>query len=174
MPTVIDALISRQDAILSYLRGQHEISLALELEANFKKLLIIACGSYFEAELINCLEMYADKNAEQRLFALIRNKALKRQYHTMFDWDEGRNANKFLSMFGMEFKESVAREIRDTEVCQKAMIDFLALGAERNVLAHGNLAALGVDKTLEEIKKMYASASHFVSFLQAKFPVSTE
>jgi hypothetical protein len=171
MATVIDGLIQRQEAILSYLKEHGELSLALEFEGNFKKLFVMACGSFFENELIAWLENYAAQNSELRLSALIKNKALKRQYFTMFDFDEGRNANKFLSLFGSEFKDTVSVEIRASEIHTRAMKDFLTLGAERNLLAHANLAAMTIDRTLDELKQMYLRALSFVSLLQSKFPL---
>jgi hypothetical protein len=171
MATVIDGLIERHEQILAYLRERGELSLALEVESNFKKLLVMACGSFFETEIIGCLENYAAANAETRLCALIKNKALKRQYFTMFDFDEGKNANRFLSLFGAEFKDRVSEEIRTHAGHSAAMRDFLMLGSERNQLAHGNLAALSIDLTLEEIKQMYQRAFLFVGLLQSKFSV---
>jgi hypothetical protein len=171
METVIDALLERQQGILEYLRGKGEISHALEFEINFKKLFVMACGSFFEAELLNYLETFARQNADPKLSALVINKALKRQYHTMFDWDEGRNINNFCALFGTEFKDEVVAEIKRNDAYTRFMKDFLALGAQRNLLAHANLAAFGVEKTLDELREMYVNGLQFLRFVQSKFPI---
>ena len=170
MATVIDGLIHRQEEILAFLKESGELSLALEFESNLKKLLVMACGSYFESEVISWLEQYSSENAEPRLCSLIRNKALKRQYFTMFDFEAGTNANRFWGLFGADFKESVSREISQDQTHERAIRDFLKLGLERNLLAHANLAAATVDLTLEEVKQMYMRASMFIDLVKAKFP----
>jgi RiboL-PSP-HEPN len=172
MATVIDALLERQREILEYLRAKGEISHALEFENNFKKLFVMACGSFFEAELLNYLETFARQNADPKLSALVINKALKRQYFTMFDWDEGRNVNKFCALFGSDFKDEVVAEIKGSDAHTRSMKDFLALGAQRNVLAHANLAAFAVEKTLDELREMYVNGLQFLRFVQSKFPLA--
>lgn len=166
--TVIDALASRNDAIVGFLREKGEVSLALDAEANFKKLLVMACGSFFEEQLTGVLEAFAGRSGEARLAAFVRNKALKRQYHSLFKWDAA-NVNGFLGLFGEVFAKKVTKELADSEELTRSMRSFLWLGERRNQLAHGNIAAVPIDETKDEILEKFSAAWKFVRYVAAEF-----
>ncbi len=166
--TVIDGLVERFEGLRSLLDDQHEVSLLLEADANFKKLLIMASGSFFEEQLTTMLEGFAARGGDGKLAAFVKNKALKRQYHTLFSW-ESRNVNTFLALFGEPFKATVTAKLAANQDLTDAMGFFLWLGSQRNQLAHGNIAAFSVSETREEIYARYAGAWTFVRFLAAEF-----
>lgn len=171
MTTAIDLLIERHDRILAALQGGGEISDGLVFEDSYKKLLILACGSFFESHLVTHLNEFARSAADPRIAAFVRNKALSRQYHTLFDWDGVRNVNRFLALFGDEHKKQVVSKIASDPQLEPAMHAFLLVGAERNRLAHGNLAALSPDLTVAEIKEKYRQAWLFLQFLCSELSV---
>lgn len=166
-PTVIDGLLERHRRLHAYLMDAKETNLAFDADHNFKKLFVMACGSFFEERILTTLEAWAHAVGTPELGSLVRNKALKRQYHTFFDW-EHRKLGPLLSLFGDRFKSVLKSELTN-EVLARAQSDFLEIGALRNQLAHGNLAALQVEKTLDELVAQYHAAWKFVSFLLAKF-----
>jgi hypothetical protein len=173
MPTAVEALTERQDAVLVFLREAGQISLAIEFEESYRKLLVMACGSFFEAHLTDHLCDFALAVADLRIAQLVKNKGLKRQYHSLFTWDAA-NVNTFLGLFGEEFKTSVAREIVTENGLMLGMRSFLLLGSERNKLAHGNLGAVSTDLTIDEIKRHYDAAWNFLQFLCGKLAPLTE
>lgn len=174
MATAIDRLIERHDCILAALTSASEISDALVFEDTYKKLLILACGSFFEDHLVTHLCDFARRAADPRVAELVRNKALSRQYHTLFDWDGARNVNRFLGLFGEDHKRKVGAKIAADRELDSAMQAFLLVGAERNRLAHGNLAVLSPDLTVEEIKSKYRDAWTFLQYLCQELSVVVE
>ena len=89
----------------------------------------------------------------------------QRQYHTYFDWDE-KNANKFFSLFGSDFKDKISKKVEADEELTNSIIAFLELGSIRNKLAHLNFANYPLDKTADEIYNLYKNAKTFVDFLR--------
>ena len=164
MPTAVDALIERQDAVLAFLRESGQISLAIDFEDTYRPLLVLACGSFFETYLTDHLCTFALEASDSRLAAFLKNKGLKRQYHTLFDWERS-NVNAFLGLFGEDYKSATRQTIESNEKLAQGMRNFLQLGAERNRIAHINLSAISPDLTLDEIKQRYSSAWAFLQFL---------
>ena len=164
MATVIDRLVERQDAVLNFLREANQLSMAMDFEDSYKKLLIMTCGSWFESYLINHICDFAKSAADPRISELVKNKALNRQYHTLFKWDAA-NINQFLGMFGEAYKQRVSAVLNEDIVLTKGMRDFLQIGVERNRLAHGNLGEISPDLTVQEIKDKFYSAWLFLQFL---------
>lgn len=166
--TVIDGILERFESLFEFLDKSGEISLALEADANFKKLLVMACGSFFEEQITTMIERFVARHEDPRLVTFVKKKALERQYHSLFDWNVS-NANKFFAFFGDEFKDVVSKRLQSDTELQKGMKSFMRLGQHRNMLAHGNLAALAVDVTREEIVNQYREAVGFVRFLRSLF-----
>ena len=171
MPTAVDALIQRQDAVLAFLRENGQVSLALDFEDSYRPLLVLACGSLFETHLTDHLVEFARAASDPRIAEFVRNKGLKRQYHTLFSWDQA-NINQFLGLFGEPFRAAVSTAINSDENLVQGMRGFLQLGAERNKIAHTNLSAISPELTIEEIKQRYASAWNFLQFLCGKLAVA--
>ena len=173
MATAIDNLVQRQDAVLSFLRQANQLSMALDFEDSYRKLLVMACGSQFETYLVAHICDYAKVAADERIAELVKNKAMSRQYHSLFKWDAA-NVNSFLGVFGETYKGRVSKQLASDEVLMKGVRDFLQIGAERNRLAHGNLGEISPDLTVEEIKEKYQSAWGFLQYLTSTLVLDAE
>lgn len=172
MSTAIDYLIKRQDAVLDFLRDSNQLSMALDFEDSYKKLLIMACGSLFESHLVTHICDFAKSGSDIRIAELVKNKALNRQYHSLFKWDAA-NINHFLGVFGDVYKERISAELGANERLTEGMRNFLQLSAERNRLAHGNLGEISPDLTVQEIKDKFYSAWSFLGYLSGTLTVVT-
>src|SRR5690242_3142784 len=103
--TVVDALYNEYKDVNEYLGKANEISFQISVQNNYKKNLLLAAASYFEHEITESLTTYCEEVSNPSLIILsfVKQKAIKRQYHTYFDWeDEKKGANKFFAMFGTE------------------------------------------------------------------------
>jgi hypothetical protein len=89
----------------------------------------------------------------------VRNKALKRQYHTLLDW-ERQSANPFCGLFGENFKLYMGQTVRRDAAYGAALADFLELGLDRNRLVH-HYVSFTMEKTTEEIYAKYRTARNF-------------
>ena len=86
--------------ILSLVEGKGEISLLNALSDNFRKSLLLCAASYFERRLTeDVMEFVREKSHPTDLIsALVRSKAISRQYHTWFDWEKIMPTNSFLCL----------------------------------------------------------------------------
>lgn len=106
---------------------------------------------------------FARAVADPRIAEFLKNKALKRQYHSLFDWERA-NVNQFLGLLGEDYKAATAALITADESLAQGMRHFLQLGAERNKIAH-SVSAISPDLTIGEIKQRYDNAWRFLQFL---------
>ncbi len=161
--TIIDRLYRENEDLLNYLRDKGEISFLSDVEDTFRKTLLLAVASYFESELVNGLLSFFIQHTKHAdlILHFIQNKAVKRQYHTYFDWD-GKNANSFFGLFGDGFKNYLKAEIENDLDLDKGIRAFLELGRERNALIHQNFASYEFQKTAKEIYELYQIGLHFV------------
>lgn len=168
METVIDALYKQNREAVIVVTNANEISIASDLDNKLKKHLVMEAASYFETEVRNAIETFAATASGNNaaVIALIKQKALERQYHTFFDWDK-RNANKFFSHFGELFSIRCKREVAEQKDLTEAVAAFLELGEMRNKLAHLNFALYPIDKTSDEIYAMYQKAIRFLHYIKA-------
>lgn len=167
METIIDVLIERHYKVRESLNNQGEISLMIDVDDEFRKVLVLSVGSFFESQITDSVSSLANNTQSERITSLIRAKAISRQYHTYFDWD-GKNPNKFLSLFGQTFKEKISAELKENTRLNNGCQAFLRLGQKRNFLVHENFAIAPIDWTLEEIVQMYRSAYEFVTYLSGR------
>jgi len=164
MSKLIESRYTEYKELVQFLLETQQISLSSLADNNLKKNLILCTASYFENEITDTLTKYFHDNNKDTICIkeFLINKGLKRQYHTLFDW-EGKNANKFFSLFGQQFKlymENIVKNDKDLDFSIKA---FLELGNERNRLVHQNFAQFSIEKTLDEIYKLYQDSLIFVS-----------
>jgi hypothetical protein len=147
MPTIIDALYNENRDAIAIISERNEISIASDLDNKLKKHLVMAAASYFEMEVRGAIEELASiaSRNNSALVALVKQKALERQYHTYFDW-KTRNANVFFAHFGEEFSKRCKSEIKQQEELSESVAAFLELGEMRNKLAHLNFALFPIDK----------------------------
>lgn len=161
--TVVDVLHEDFSALLSVLDEADEVSLRAVADDNFRKSLLLAAASYFERRMTDAVLSFVDDAANSNLLvtALVRNKAVSRQYHTWFQWEAG-NANSFFGLFGSGFRDFMKSRIREDDDLDDAVRAFLEIGRERNRLVHQDFGAFPLEKTTEEIHALYRRALRFV------------
>lgn len=174
----VDRLYDESASVIRAL-GQTEPSLVVAAGDIFRKTLVLAAASYFEHRVSSCvMEFIRERaNGSGLVVAFVKNKAVSRQYHTWFKWDET-NANQFFGLFGSEFKEMMGERIKASEELKNSILAFLEVGNERNKLVHQDFATFSLEKTLEEIYELYRKSLPFVeslgSYLRECQPPSPE
>lgn len=162
--SVLDGLLQRHKQLDSFLRANAELSLAIEAELLFKRAFVVACGCYCEESLVDVLHRFAASAGDQRLSAFVKNRALERRYHDLFEWSAA-NANKFWSCFGEAFKESALSRLRADEAAARSVRGFMTLGRLRNSVAH-RFATVSVDQTLDELELLFREATSFLHLVE--------
>lgn len=167
MNNEVTVFFERQSELIRHLLEVKELSLAQDAEQMLQKNLPLAAASYFEQHVCEILRSFVDSKSGGciELRSLIELTAIKRQYHTMFDW-EGSNVNKFLSLFGPEFKKKISAEIAADANLTKASKDFLEIGNLRNCIVHQNYATYIMEKSAAEIFETFKNALNFVTYLK--------
>ncbi len=171
MPNPVEQLKSEYDALVEYLTTQQP-SLLNDLNKNFRKVLLLSAGSYFENQITTLLSDFvrAKSNNDERIVNFLEKQAISGKYHQLFEWGKqdkpeefGKNANKFFSYFGLDFRKQLETELKPKQnetVEEKASREqivssieaFLEIGHLRNILVHSNFAAYNYDqKTTDEI-----------------------
>lgn len=167
----VDIILSKYDgfkAIMDYLETHKEISLKTIADTEFKKNLLLSAASYFEDLITNMILDFVENNSSKPIIkSFVKNTAVERQFYTYFDW-KSKNANKFFSLFGEEFKKQAEKDIKDNDDLKKSIQDFLQLMYLRNQLVHENFAVFPMEKTSEEIFTLYSSACIFINYLSLK------
>jgi len=127
----------------------------------------MAAASYFETEVRGAIEklVQSASGGNPAVLALVKKKALERQYHTYFNW-EAQNANAFFSHFGDNFGKKCKAEVKASEDLANSISAFLELGDMRNKLAHLNFAQFPIEKTSEEIYTLYQNALKFLEYVK--------
>lgn len=162
--TAVDRLYAEFSALVAALDAS-EVSLRTGADDNFRKVLLMAAASHFERSMTDTLLDFVERvTAENHpLTWLIKNKVANRQYHTWFDWDR-KNANPFFGLFGSAFKDHMAAEVARNNRLESSIRAFLELGSERNRLVHQDFANFSLEKTSEEIYRLYSDAKMFVEW----------
>jgi hypothetical protein len=170
MPTIIDQQYESGNSLVDYLKSQQQITFYNEAENNFRKTILLSAASYFEKEISDTVIEFAKSHTDNNelVVSIIRQKAVSRQYHTYFDWDKATNANKFFSLFGEEFKNKMLVKVKDDPKLVISIKSFLEIGQERNKMVHQNFAEIVIDKTADEIYKLYQTSLYFISIIKAE------
>jgi len=152
--------------LLQLLTAQNELSLLASADDSFRKILLLSAGSYFEYELTTIVtDFVVEISAPDSLVAaLVKNKAISRQYHTWFEWEQ-KNANRFFAMFGEPFKKHMGGLVKSSSEVDGAIKAFLEIGEHRNRLVHQNLASFVLEKTADEIFALYTQALPFIDIV---------
>lgn len=160
--TIVERLHDQFGEIVNQI-DESEITLRLTAEENFRKSLLLAAASYFETRITNSLVELVRNSAQSNTLVeeFVRNKAISRQYHTLFQWDSG-NANTFFGLFGSGFKEFMKTRIENQDGIADSIKAFLEVGGERNRLVHQNYGTFALEKDAEEIFDLYITARPFV------------
>jgi hypothetical protein len=163
--TPVDRLYEESSSVILAL-GRNEPSLTVAAGDIFRKALILAAASYFEYRVSKCvLDFVFEKaNGNGLVVGFVKNKAISRQYHTWFKWDDT-NANQFFGLFGIPFKQMMVERIKTSEELRISIRAFLEVGNERNKLIHQDFASFALEKTLEEIYALYQQSLLFVDGL---------
>lgn len=174
MSTIVDNIYSEYQQLVTFLDEQGEISLRSSADHTFRKALLLAAASYFEKEITSHLINFCYKQSQKNslIVEFVKNKGLKRQYHTLFAWDE-HNANSFFGLFGEDFKKVMKAEVSSNDKLELAIVNFLQIGSDRNRLVHQDYGTFVLEKTADEIFTQYQSAVYFVSSLPTYFNEST-
>jgi len=168
--TEVKTLYQRQSELIQHLLEVKELSFAQDAEQMLQKNLPLAAASFLEERVCALLLEFVDARTGGciELRSLVEIKAVKRQYHSLFEWDQPNGYNKFLSLFGPEFKAAVAIEIAGNPDLQRAAREFIEIGSLRNKIVHQNYATFVVDKSAAEIFKLFEGALQFVGFLTGR------
>ncbi len=166
--TVVDRLYQEYQDIVENL-GLVEMSLRNSAEETFRKALLLAAASYFEREIQDHIMVLVERHSNSEMIvAFVRNKAVKRQFHTYFQWDR-RNANQFFGMFGESYKSYMTGRAEADQAYGQSIRAFLELGDERNRLVHQDFGNFPLEKTSEEVFQLYREARVFVDSIGSSF-----
>lgn len=164
--TVVEKMNAEFLELIQFLDNNGEISLRNTVEDNFRKSLLLCVASYFEKRLSDDITDFihevTGKNAAAVEF--VKNKAIRFQYYTWFAWD-ARNANKFFSLFGEDFRKYMQSRIKEDQRLDDSVRAFLEIGEERNRLVHQDFGSFSLEKTTSEIYQLYETAEIFVEII---------
>jgi len=175
--TPVDILNQEYQSIVGFLDLNAQPSLSSDVNRYFKKVITLSSASYFEHRIQEILIQFISRetNNNSRAISFFKKKAIGMQYHTYFTWGEkdnpdkpGKNANSFFSLFGEDFKKEVEVEIKASEDLELSVKAFLEIGHLRNILVHSNFAAYDIDKTTDEIFKLYEKGLIFIKYVEDK------
>lgn len=166
--TIIDQQYLSGNSLVDYLRDQQQLSFYNEAENNFRKTILLSAASFFEKEISETVIEFAKSHTDNNelIISIIKQKAVSRQYHTYFDWENATNANKFFSLFGEDFKSKMTQKVKDDKKLEDAIKAFLEIGQERNKMVHQNFAEIVIDKTAEEIYSLYKTSLYFIHIIK--------
>lgn len=164
--TIVDHLYQSNRNLSDHLAATGEISYQADVEAAASKALLLSAASYFEHKVCELLVAFALEHSmmDAMLTELVRQRVIKRQYYTYFDWDSN-NANKFFAMFGEPFKAHMRGKITADPALEDAIKSFIELGRLRNELVHQNFAVFPLNKTMDEVNELFQKARQFVDML---------
>lgn len=154
---VVNRLYTDYQHNCEYLLRNQQISFVSDYKSQFSKVILLSSASFFEVEILETIKKQLNPSYCELTAEFIYNKALVRQYHTLFDWNK-RNANKFFSLFGDNFKRFMTNKVSSDDVLSSAISDFIIIGELRNQLAHQNYAAFVLNMTADEIFEKYLNA----------------
>ncbi len=158
----IDRIYQELGDAINALGKSGEVSAQVTIEDHARKALLLSVASHFEHKLTDQLKQLCRMTINPLLTEFAVNKAISRQYHTLFSWDK-KNANSFFGLFGEKFKNRMKEAVRTEEKLNDAIEAFLELGSLRNQLVHQDYATFPLEKTSEEIYTLYQTALHFVN-----------
>ncbi len=167
MTVLISELKQQHDQLQEVLLA-NEPSLAIGVSAVLTKSLVLAAASEIEVDFQDHLIAYFDEVTSSATPAVefVTKKAVKRQFHTYFDW-EGSSANQFFGLFGTDFKARASAALQADVSLADSMRAFLRLGALRNSVVHQNFGAFSLGETADEVFDLYVRARRFCDGLPA-------
>ncbi|MFJ1740204.1 HEPN domain-containing protein [Streptomyces microflavus] len=170
--TPIDRMYEDHKGVLEYLSSTGQASHHATLQTTLPKVLLLAAASEFEYKVCEAIRDHVRRNTlDVKILELVDQKAIKRQYHTLFDW-ERRNASKFWSLFGAEFKQGMVGYCKENPDFEDGIAGFMEIGSLRNQLVHNNYAGFPLEKTLRDVYGLYEKGNTFVQSLPATLGMS--
>jgi hypothetical protein len=157
----IDRIYKELGIAIKALQASGEISAQVVIEDHARKALLLSVASHFEHRITGSLRQLCMMAKNSLLTEFAVNKAVFRQYHALFQWKE-KNLNSFFGLFGTEFKQRMMASVRADLHLDKAIKAFLELGNLRNQLVHQDYATFPLEKTSDEIYRLYQDALYFV------------
>jgi hypothetical protein len=163
----IERLNANAEAIVTALTKAQEASLGSAADDILRRAMVLAIGSYFENRIVEAIGAFCSKrsSSDVELCEFVKNKALVRQYHTLFDWKTP-NANKFFALFGVAFKTAMEQKSKADPALAAGIRQFMQLGALRNEIAHGNFAEVKFELSRSDILRDYKGAMQFVAAIE--------
>ena len=87
----------------------------------------------------------------------------------------GKNANRFFSFFGSDFKTEANQKIKKDPTLDNSVKAFIEIGHLRNILVHSNFAAYNLDnKTTLEIYQLHTESLVFIHFIKKQLLAETD
>jgi hypothetical protein len=174
----VEQLKNEYEAIEKYLHDTSQISLLSDLNKNFRKVLLLSAGSYFESEITTILIDFVrtKSNNDERIINFLEKQAISQKYFQLFSWGERnnpekpvKNASTFWKLFGDNFKSFIDSELHEKPDITESVEAFIEIGHLRNILVHSNFASYNYDqKTTDEIYELYKKAEPFIDFVKQK------
>jgi hypothetical protein len=166
---IIEAQYTQATSLLNYLREQGELSHFSFAETNLTKNFLLQCSSFHENTILSLLREFSEKNSlDNKLAEFIRNYVLDgRQYFKLIGVGKNNNLNKFLSLFGTEFKESFIEESTSNSLLDEGIKGFIEMFRLRGLI-HKNLAIYSLENTLKDIYEIHRKAKYFIDYLRKK------
>lgn len=152
--SLLNSLLINNVELTSFYSGYNDI---------FIKTFTVACGNAFEKKLTKEIPLLLSRENPLGL-NFLKNQALDRKFHTLFQWDK-KNANKFFSLFGNDFKEYIEGKIKVNEVFKSYERDFLELGNLRNLIVHEGIYSYTLVRNIESIYMLFKNSLSFVVFI---------
>jgi len=162
MHSLLKRLVDESAELRGFLSGQAQLTLLRAAEDNSRKTLLLSAASLFEHRIIEALLTYSDRVSfsDACVASLIKNKAVKRQFHTFFDW-ESKKAGTFFTLLGDRLGPTLKADCTKSP-CKEQMDSFLEVGQLRNCLVHQNYAEFSLEKTADEVRQLCENADQFV------------
>lgn len=169
MASGVDRIHQEFTDLIAFLDDKGEISLRSAADDTFRKVLIISAASYFEHLLTDIVMKFVDEiaSSDALVTSLVKGQVVSRKYHTWFAWDKN-NANQFFAMFGEGFRSHMVDVMKASPETERAAKAFLEIGRGRNMVAHENFATFAMQKTADEIFKLYQDAMPFIECVDAE------
>ncbi|HYF36772.1 MAG TPA: HEPN domain-containing protein [Prosthecobacter sp.] len=166
MHNLLQGLFTEAAELTDFLTAAGQISLLRFASDNSKKAIVLSAASLFEHRVTEALLGYVDRisSSNECIISLVKIKAIKRQYHTYFDWENGK-AGPFYALLGevlgAQLKTECAKEPGKGRISA-----FLELGQLRNCLVHQNFAQYVIEKSSDEICALCEKADAFVDMVE--------
>ncbi|MEV7880160.1 HEPN domain-containing protein [Streptomyces microflavus] len=158
----VERIYEDHRSVLEYLENQQQASHHATLQTTLPKVLLLAAASEFEERVCRALREHVTRNIlDLKLLELIEQKAIRYQYHKLFDWDT-RNAGRFWSLFGQAFKVGMKAHCAKDADLTAAISSFMEVGSLRNQMVHNDYASFPLEKTLGEVYDLYRQGDIFV------------